>query len=126
MSVVSPKIPILNPNPLPPQAPSELVPLADETSRFNYPGSDIVLRSRDSHNFPLPKLYIVICSPVLRNLIESVSNTSDVPNGEKREASSLPVVEMPTCKQILHHLLTLIFPITPALPPTAENITNEE
>jgi hypothetical protein len=130
-----------NPNPLLPppvlQAPSEVVPV--ETSRFNFPGSDIILRSRDSHNFPLPKLYIVICSPVLRNLIESVSNTksntSDVPNGEEREAPSLPVVEVPTCKEIhweiLYLLLTLIFPVravTPALPPTAEKITvpNEE
>ena len=128
MSIVPPKIPVLKPNPLPPQAPSELAPLADETSRFNYPGSDIVLRSRDSYNFPLPKLYIVICSPVLRNLIQSVSKTSDVPSGEKREAPSLPVVEIPTCKQILHHLLTFIFPVTPVLPPIAGKtmVTNEE
>jgi hypothetical protein len=50
-----------------PEAANEVVP--DETLHFNYPGSDIVLRSRDSYNFPLPKLYIVLCSPVLRDLI---------------------------------------------------------
>jgi hypothetical protein len=117
MPIVLPEIPALNPNLLPPP-----VPQADETSHFNYPGSDIVLRSRDSYNFTLPKLYIVLCSPVLRDLIESVSNTSDVPSGEEREAPSFPVVEIPESKDTLYHLLTFIFPVTPVLPPTAEKI----
>jgi hypothetical protein len=119
MSIVPPEIPSLNPNLMPPPAPetpNEVV--ADETSHFNYPGSDIVLRSRDSYNFPLPKLYIVLCSPVLQNLIESVSNTSDVPNGEE----SLPVVDIPESKETLYSLFTFIFPVTPVLPPTADKI----
>ena len=119
------KTPTRNPNllrPPVPQAPNEVIP--DETSRFNYPGSDIVLRSRDSYNFPLPKLNIIICSPVLRNLIESVSSTSDVPKGEEREATgpSPPVLEIPETKETLYRLLTFIFPVTPVLPPTVEKI----
>jgi hypothetical protein len=113
MSTVPPEVPALNPNLLPPP-----VPRADETSKFNYPGSDIILRSQDSHNFPLPKIVIVICSPVLRDLIESVSNTPDVPNGEEH----LPVVNIPESKETLYHLLTFIFPVTPVLPPTAQQI----
>jgi hypothetical protein len=113
MSTVPPQVPALNPNLLPPP-----VPRADETSKFNYPGSDIILRSQDSHDFPLPKIVIVICSPVLRDLIESVSNTSDVPNGEEH----LPVVNVPESKETLYHLLTFIFPVTPLLPPTAQKI----
>ena len=98
------KTPTRNPNLLPPpvpQAPNEVDPV--ETSRFNYPGSDIVLRSRDSHDFPLPKLNIIICSPVLRNFIESASNTSDAPDGEEPngDAPSLPVVEIPESKETL-------------------------
>jgi hypothetical protein len=123
MSIVLPETPTLNPNLVPPpasHAPNEVVP--DETLRFNYPGSDIILRSRDSYNFTLPKFNIVICSPVLRNLIESVSNTSDVPNGEERETPSLPVVEIPESKETLYSLLTFIFPVAPVLPPTAEKI----
>ena len=123
MSIITSETPALNPNLLPPpvpHAPNEAV--LDETSRFNYPGSDIVLRSRDSHNFALPKFIIVICSPVLRNLIEGVSNPSDVPNGEELEAPSLPVVELPESKETLYRLLTFIFPVTPVLPPTAEKI----
>ena len=119
MSIVPPEITALNPNPLPPPAPQASNEVnQDETSRFNYPGSDIILRSRDSYNFPVPKLIIVIYSPVLRKIIESVSSTSDVYNGEE----PLPVVEIPESKETLYRLLTFIFPVTPALPPTAEKI----
>jgi hypothetical protein len=110
-----------------PRAPNEVV--ANETLHFNYTGfeSDIVLRSRDSYNFPLPKIYIVLCSPVLRDLIESVSNTSDIPNGEEREAPSLPVVERPKFREItweiFRRLLAFIFPAAPALPSTTGKIT---
>ena len=94
--------------------------VSDETLHFDYPGSDIVLRSSDSHNFRLPKLYIVICSPVLRILIQDISKTSDAPNGEEQEP--LPVVKLPEIKTTLYSLLTFIFPVTPVLPPTAEKI----
>ena len=116
---VPPEIPALNPNLLPPpvlQESNEVVP--DETLHFNYRGSDVVLRSRDSYNFPLPKIFVVTYSPVLRNLIEGVSNTSDVPNGEE----PLPVVNLPESKETLYSLLTFIFPVTPVLPLTAVNI----
>ena len=120
MSILPPEIPVLNPDLLPPPVPqpqNEAV-LVDETSHFNYPGSDIILRSRDSYDFPLPKIYIVLCSPVLRNLIESVSDTSDVLSGEE----PLRVVNIPESKEILYSLFTFIFPVTPVLPPTAEKI----
>ena len=99
MSIIPPEIPVLNSDLLPPvlQEPNEVVPF--ETLHFNYPGSDIVLRSRDSYDFPLLKIMIIICSPVLRNLIESVSNTSGVPNGEE----PLPVVNVPESKETLYY-----------------------
>ena len=121
MSILPPEIPVLlNPNLLPNpvhQTPrNEVVP--DETSLFNYPGSDIVLRSRDSYDFPLPKLNVVIYSPVLRKLIESAPNPQNVSNGEE----PLPVVNITESKETLYSLLTFIFPVTPTLPPTAEKI----
>jgi hypothetical protein len=115
MSIVPPEIPAHNLNV--PQDPSVVALDMAETSHFNYPGSDIVLRSRDSYNFPLPKFIIVIYSPVLRNLIESVSSTY-VPTGEE----PLPVVNTPESKEILYSLFTFIFPVTPTIPPTAEKI----
>ncbi|KAH8995926.1 hypothetical protein EDB92DRAFT_1843876, partial [Lactarius akahatsu] len=93
---------------------------SDETLHFDFPGSDIVLRSYDSHDFRVLKIYIVICSPVLQRVIQSVSNTSGVPNGEKQEP--LPVVELLENKTILYSLLTFIFPVTPVLPSTTEKI----
>src|SRR6266702_1513283 len=96
--------------------------VSDETLHFDYPGSesDIVLRSNDSHDFRVPKLYIFICSPILRKLIQSVSNTSNVPNGEGPEP--LPVVKLQESKATLYSLLTFIFPIAPILPSTTEKI----
>jgi len=66
------------------------------------------------------KLYIDICSPVLRELIRSISNTSDAPNGEEQEP--LPVVKLPENKATLYSLLTFIFPVAPILPSTTERI----
>ncbi|KAH9009133.1 hypothetical protein EDB85DRAFT_2163222 [Lactarius pseudohatsudake] len=90
--------------------------VSDETLHFNYPGSDVVLRTSDSHDFRVPKLNIDICSPILRKLIRSVSNPPNVPNG------ALPVVELPENKATLYSLLTFIFPVAPVLPSTTEKI----
>ncbi|KAH9018774.1 hypothetical protein EDB83DRAFT_2528337 [Lactarius deliciosus] len=105
---------------LPPATPGPIVIASDEILHLDFPGSDIVLRSYDSHDFRVPKLYIVICSPVLQELIQSVSNTSGVPDGE--EKGLLPVVELPESKATLYSLLTFIFPISPVLPSTTEKI----
>ena len=93
-----------------------------ETLHFDFPGSDFVLRSCDSHNFRVSKLYIANSSPVLRALMKTVSNTgtSDVANDEEPEP--LPIVELPENGVTLHSLLTLIFPVVPTLPSTLEKI----
>ncbi|KAH9049780.1 hypothetical protein EDB83DRAFT_1386921, partial [Lactarius deliciosus] len=95
--------------------PNEVIP--DEILHFDYPGSDIILRSCDSHDFRVPQLYLVNSSPVLRDLIRGVPSTSDVANQE-----SLPVVELPESGVILHNLLTFIFPVTPVPPSTTEMV----
>jgi hypothetical protein len=92
-----------------------------ESLHFDYPGSDIVLRSRDSHDFHVPKLYIINSSPVLRELIlQSKSNTSGVPSGEEQE--KFPVIKLPESGATLHSLLTFIFPVVSTLPSTSERI----
>jgi len=70
----------------------------------------------------VPKLFLVSssASPTLRQLIESVSNTSDVANGE--EQGPLPVVKLPENGATLYSLLTFIFPVDPVLPSTSEAI----
>jgi hypothetical protein len=87
---------------------------------FDYAGSDIVLRSCDSRDFPLPKLYILISSPVLGHLMRNFSTTSDIPNGEGPEP--LPVVNLPESGTTLYNLLTFIFPVDPVLPSSPEKI----
>ena len=93
---------------------------SEETLHFDFPRSNIILHSCDSQKFHVSKLYIVLSSPVLRDVIRNVSSTSDIDNDEELE--SLPVVELPENREILHSLLTLIFPVIPILPSTPEKI----
>ena len=104
-----------------PPASNEPEVASEETLHFDYPDSDIVLRSCDSHNFHVSRLYIVNSSPVLRELIQrSVPNTSSVlSNGEQEP---LPVVKLPESGETIHSLLTFIFPVVSILPPTSEKI----
>ena len=97
-------------------APTEVA----ETLHFDFPRSNIILRSCDSHNFHVSRLYVVLSSPVLREVIRNVSNTPDVIHAEEPEP--LPVVELTENGEILHSLLTLIFPVVPFLPSTPEKI----
>ncbi|KAI9441885.1 hypothetical protein H4582DRAFT_2074060 [Lactarius indigo] len=119
-------MPIIPPPPLPTKLPttppSKPPSITDKSLHFDYPGSDIILRSCDSHDFRVPQLYLVNSSPVLRELIKGILNTPDAPNGEEQteEQSPLPVVKLPESGVILHSLLTFIFPVAPILPSTTE------
>jgi BTB/POZ domain len=84
------------------------------------PDADIILRSADSQEFRVLKLYINRCSPVLKELTQAVaSNPRDATILPEAE-STLPVVKMPESGSILSGLLSFIFPMSPALPETAE------
>src|SRR5712691_1971705 len=83
---------------------------------FEFPGADIILHSRDSHYFRVPKSYIINCSLVLKELTRRASKPPDDSRGEV----SLPMVQLPERGEILHSLLTFIFPVSPLVPPTTE------
>jgi BTB/POZ domain len=87
-------------------------------SLFDHPGADIVLCSQDSHHIQVPKIYIVNSSPVLCELIQKASDSPSNWNA----GVSLPVVPLPESGEILRCLLTFIFPITPRIPSTLEEI----
>jgi hypothetical protein len=82
---------------------------------FDHPEADIILRSQDSYHFRVPKIYIVSCSSILDEIIRRALN------GANAEAS-LPVVQLQESGEILHCLLTFIFPITQIVPSTPEKI----
>ena len=86
---------------------------------FDYPGADIVLRSHNSHHFRVPKIYIINSSPVLGELIR---RALDLPRTVPQSDASLPVVQLPESGEILHCLLTFVFPLTPLVPSTLEEI----
>ena len=79
------------------------------------PDADIILCSREGHEFRVPKLYVTKVSPVLRDLIQSTSSsyTADA-------TSSLPPVKLSDGSSTLSSLLTFILPILPRLPFTHE------
>jgi BTB/POZ domain-containing protein len=86
---------------------------------FDHPGADLILRSRDSHIFRVPKIYVVSSSFVLEQLIRRTLDSPDA----SYAATSPPVVQLPERGAILHILLTFIFPMTPRLlSTTAENM----
>ena len=82
---------------------------------FEYPGADIILRSHDSHHFRVPKSHIVYNSPVLDELIKTPLDAPD-----DAQEVSLPVLQLPESGEILHNLLTFIFPVIPLVPSTTE------
>ncbi|KAH8981748.1 hypothetical protein EDB86DRAFT_3086778 [Lactarius hatsudake] len=86
---------------------------------FDYPGADVVLRSRDSQTFRVLKLYLINCSSVLGELIQAQSDTSDTADSESTR-TQLPEVHLPVSSAILSNLLTFIFPINPILPSILE------
>src|SRR6266850_3465091 len=93
-------------------------PLADILlePNFEYPGADLILRSRDSHHFHVSKSYIINSSPVLNRFIRRTRYSPDNASGK----SPLPVVELPESGAILHNLFTFVFPVTPLLPSSTE------
>lgn len=110
----------------PPLSTSSPPPSTDEEpsrTLVDYPDADIILRSCDSQEFRLLKLYIVKCSPILSERIQAISIS-----GPSRPAvlsdvgTPLPVVQLPDCGAILSCLLTFIFPMSPILPCALEEI----
>ena len=83
---------------------------------LDLPGADIILRSQDSYHFRVSKIYIVNTSSVLNELI------GRRPGDHVNPEVSLPVVQLPESGEILHCLLTFIFPITQLVPSTPEKI----
>jgi BTB/POZ domain len=92
---------------------------------WNHPHADIVLRSRDSREFRVPKVYIVDSSPVLAEKIRTPSypprpSTSASPI--VNSAAPLPVVELSDSGGILTSLLSFIIPMPAEHPSTLEDI----
>ena len=85
---------------------------------FDYPGADIILRSQDRYLFLVPKTSVVNNSPILD---EFIRNSLDSP-GDANARELLPDLQLPERGEILHCLLTFIFPVIPLLPPTPEDI----
>ena len=104
-----------------PTVPSEAASTTDglENLLLDYPDADIILHSQDCYHFRVLKTFIAIHSPILGELIQKTSDSlADDVNAE----ASLLAVTLPESGEILHSLLTFIFPVTQLIPSTAEKI----
>jgi hypothetical protein len=93
-------------------------PSSSANIAFEYPGADLILRSCDFHTFFVPKLYVINSSPKLANLIHNTLNSCDVVHDERLHLK----LQLSDAGAILHSLLTFIFPVSPVLPSTVEEI----
>ena len=92
--------------------------VALENLLFEFPGADITLRSCDSYEFRVPKMYIFHSSPILGEQVLA----ANIPQPEIADiaAAAIPVVQLSESGAILFSLLTYIFPVQPLLPSTVE------
>ncbi|KAN0137835.1 hypothetical protein V8E53_004319, partial [Lactarius tabidus] len=102
---------------------------APEECVLNHPHADIILRSSDSREFRVPRLYIIDSSPVLAALVTAsipdISNSPDSNATIRTDTSrrSLPVYHLSECGDVLSSILSyVILSMTPSLPPTIEKI----
>ncbi|KAH9976414.1 hypothetical protein BGW80DRAFT_1457200 [Lactifluus volemus] len=92
------------------------------TKLFDDRDTFIILRSCDAQDFRVPRVYILMSSPVLKGLVQAAtSNPSDVAVIPDARAP-LPLVKMSDRGTIVAFLLTFILPISPTLPPTDQGI----
>ena len=100
-----------------------------ENLLFDYPEADVILRSRDSYEFRVLKLYIVHSSPILGDKLllspnpqlEPAASAIPAESNEEGTAVNVPcVVQLPVDGAILLSLLSYIFPVQSILPSTEE------
>ncbi|KAI9457461.1 hypothetical protein BJY52DRAFT_1088495, partial [Lactarius psammicola] len=90
---------------------------------FDYPGADVILRSCDSYEFRVVKMYIFHSSPVLGEQVLAADNSqSSTAIPADTAATSLPVAQLSDSGAILFSLLTYIFPVQPVLPSAVEQV----
>jgi hypothetical protein len=104
--------------------------ISHENLLFDFPEADLILRSRDSYDFRVLKLYIVHSSPVLGEKVLICPNPQPEPSAPEENpaesnvegtAANVPcVVQLPIEGAVLFSLLTYIFPVPPVLPSTVE------
>jgi BTB/POZ domain len=107
-----------SPNTPPPPSSPDTEPLK---GFVDDPDADLVLRSCDSQEFRVLKLFVIKNSPVLDKQIQASSESPQAAISTNTH-SPLPVVQLPDTGVILSALLTFIFPVATVLPPTLEEI----
>jgi BTB/POZ domain len=85
---------------------------------FDFPDADIVLRSSNSRDCRVLKLFITKSSPVLDKIIQTAADSAV--SALPATTIPLPVINMSESGAILYSLLTFVLPMPSVLPPSVE------
>jgi hypothetical protein len=102
--------------------------ISHENLHIDYPNADIILRSPDSYEFRVLKMYIAHSSSILGEKVLISPNPGPTPtvpaepDVEDAAANALCVVQLPIEGAILFSLLTYILPVLPILPSATEQV----
>jgi hypothetical protein len=96
--------------------------LSLENLLFDYPAADVILRSGDSHEFRVLRIYITHSSPVLCDRVNGASYPQPgATTSADTAVTSPPIVQLSDSGAVLFSLLTYIFPVQPILPSDVED-----
>jgi hypothetical protein len=96
--------------------------LSLENLLFDYPAADIILRSGDSHEFRVLRIYIIHSSPVLSDRVKGTPHPQPgATTSADMAVAPLPIVQLSDSGAVLLSLLTYIFPVQPILPSDIED-----
>ena len=79
---------------------------------LDLPDANIIIRSSDLVNFHVHKSVLAITSPFFRDLL-SLPQPSD-----REMINGLPVVQLPEDAELLHSLVSMLYPVDPVIPKT--------
>jgi BTB/POZ domain len=83
---------------------------------FDIPDANLIIRSSDSVDFRVHKPVLAMASPVFKDLF-SLPQPSDSESDD-----DLPVVQLPEDSELLHSLVSIIYPVPTVIPKSYEKV----
>jgi hypothetical protein len=82
---------------------------------FDVPDANLIIRSSDSVDFRVHKPVFAMASPVFKDLFS-------LPQPSDSESDNLPVVKLPEDSELLHSLVSIIYPVPTVIPNSYEKV----
>lgn len=83
---------------------------------FDVPDANLIIRSSDSVDFRVHKPVLAVASPVFKDLF----SLPQPPDSESDD--DLPVVQLPEDSELLHSLISIVYPVPTVTPDSYEKV----